>query len=104
MPYKNKDDFNKWFRDNWKKRKPQYEARVKKKQAKVRALKASCGCKVCGEKDPICLDYHHTDPKTKLFDICRAVCTGIAWDKIVLEIAKCEVLCANCHRRHHYQG
>ena len=46
------------------------------------------------------LDHHHRDPATKSFNI-----TGAAFGKglaaLTAEIAKCVVLCANCHRLVH---
>lgn len=101
MPYKSKDDRNKWFRDNWDRRKTLYELRVKNKQAKVSAIKSDLGCKICGEKDARCLDFHHVNSTEKDFTICHAVCTGVRWARIEEEIKKCEVLCANCHRKYH---
>lgn len=60
------------------------------------------GCLVCGEKHPACLDFHHRDGKTdKLGDIGTMRHFGIK--RLNAEIAKCDVLCANCHRKHHWQ-
>lgn len=61
-------------------------------------LKVGCKCRICGEGDPRCLDYHHIDPKTKLMtcaDFFRMNCKK----KLIEEIKKCELLCANCHRK-----
>lgn len=61
------------------------------------------GCVKCGEKDVACLDYHHVKPEEKRFTLsCRA--TKRRPLTIVREIAKCVVLCSNCHRKHHYYG
>lgn len=46
---------------------------------------------------PVCLDFHHTDPDNKLFGIASGLYRH-GWDKIVTEIVKCVLLCANCHR------
>lgn len=57
-------------------------------------------CQVCGEDATECLDLHHTDPTKKDFNISnwRAHNGGKRlWD----EVAKCVVLCANCHRKVH---
>ena len=56
-------------------------------------------CKDCGEKDPNVLDFHHVRG-IKCFAIARAISAGYAEDTIMEEIEKCEILCANCHRRH----
>lgn len=54
------------------------------------------GCKDCGEKDPIVLEFDHKqDKKYNISDrVRRAV-----WATLQKEIEKCEVRCANCHRR-----
>lgn len=65
----------------------------------VQAIKTASGCEGCGEKHPACLDFHHRDPATKT----RGIATFVRMDDILAEIAKCVVLCANCHRKHHYE-
>lgn len=56
-------------------------------------------CKLCGESDPRVLDFDHIDPTTKSFGIARALTNGVPWNKIIAEMEKCQILCANCHRR-----
>src|ERR1017187_1870374 len=63
-----------------------------------RALQA---CKVCNESHPACLDFHHKERHTKLFEVTYMVHRGFGKDAILKEIEKCEVLCANCHRKFH---
>lgn len=67
----------------------------------VNDMKAVSGCVRCGEADPICLDFHHKDPNEKLHGISRLVQQCNSLDMILKEIEKCEVLCSNCHRKHH---
>lgn len=61
--------------------------------------KASIGCVDCGSHDPKCLDFHHLDPSTKRAEVSALVSYG--WPSIEREIAKCEVVCANCHIKRH---
>lgn len=56
-------------------------------------------CAECGETDTVVLDFDHLDRTTKEDEICAMVKAGASWDKILKEIAKCQILCANCHRR-----
>ena len=56
-------------------------------------------CVDCGESDPVVLDFDHVSGN-KSFSISRAL-TGStrSWNSIMKEVEKCEVRCANCHRR-----
>ncbi len=56
-------------------------------------------CVDCGETDVLVLDFDHRDPNTKHDDIGRLVSLGYSWDVIKTEIDKCDVRCANDHRR-----
>jgi len=57
-------------------------------------------CIDCGEKDPIVLDFDHTNPKEKKGNISSWVASSTrSWETILEEIAKCQIRCANCHRR-----
>jgi hypothetical protein len=53
-------------------------------------------CVECGEQDPVVLEFDH------LRDKSFAIGAGLAgrnWDSVLREMEKCEVVCANCHRR-----
>ena len=60
-------------------------------------------CSRCGySKYPEVLEFHHKDPKQKDFNLsskghCRS------WERVKAEIAKCDLLCANCHREIHVE-
>lgn len=56
-------------------------------------------CK-CGENDPIVLEFNHIDPTVKSDNISDLVKKTHSIKSIQSEILKCEVMCANCHRRH----
>jgi len=53
-------------------------------------------CIDCGETDPVVLEFDHL--RDKSFAI-GAKLAQFAWQTILDEIQKCEVVCANCHRR-----
>lgn len=57
------------------------------------------GCKICGELDYVVLEFDHRDRKEKSFTIANAVGKAMSWDKLIVELKKCDILCANCHRR-----
>jgi hypothetical protein len=59
------------------------------------------GCQECGEDDVACLDFHHeTDEKDAT--VARLVADNRSKADIEDEIRRCIVLCANCHRRRHF--
>lgn len=66
-------------------------------------------CVDCGEKDPIVLEFDHIN-NDKTANVSRLVSEGHPLEKVKLEISKCEVRCANCHKRktakqfNYYQG
>jgi hypothetical protein len=66
---------------------------------RIQRLK-SVPCADCGEVfDPVCMDFDHVDPASKEFNISEWASSGrVGWKRIEAEIAKCDVVCANCHR------
>jgi hypothetical protein len=55
-------------------------------------------CVDCREADTRVLEFDHVRGK-KENNISNLVREGWSWQRILSEIAKCEVRCANCHRR-----
>ena len=53
-------------------------------------------CVDCGERDPVVLEFDHL--RDKSFSVGAALAQR-KWRDILDEIDKCEVVCANCHRR-----
>lgn len=71
------------------KTKQQYKKRLKE-------IKEASGCVDCGIKNHIVLDFDHL--KDKKYNVSRMIHDRFSWAAIKKEIAKCEVVCANCHR------
>lgn len=59
-------------------------------------------CEECGEARAPVLDFHHMDPTQKSFPVTLKGSQGYPKDLVMAEIAKCRVLCANCHRMLHW--
>lgn len=66
-------------------------------------FKQTLKCQRCPETHPSCLDFHHTKSNTKDDTVSNLVVSGASKKTILSEIKKCEVLCANCHRKHHFK-
>lgn len=65
--------------------------------AKIASYKESRPCMDCGQYFPaVCMDFDHRDPKQKRFSISNDIAR--LWEKTLEEIAKCDLVCANCHR------
>ena len=61
-------------------------------------LKMILGCLDCRWREwPRGLDWDHVACE-KVTDIARMIANGLLWSEISAEIAKCDCVCANCHR------
>jgi 5-methylcytosine-specific restriction endonuclease McrA len=73
--------------------------RVKKQ--KLRAIEHKGGaCVKCGyNASPSALEFHHVIPTEKEYawDELRKM----SWDRVLAELEKCVLVCANCHREIH---
>lgn len=54
-------------------------------------------CVDCGESDPVVLEFDHL--KEKVESVSNLAKQRASLEKLKNEIRKCEVRCANCHRR-----
>jgi hypothetical protein len=71
----------------------------------VLAYKEAHPCQRCGEAHPACLDFHHRDRSAKSANVADIGSRrGWSIERVLVELAKCEVLCANCHRKVHWNG
>ena len=55
-------------------------------------------CEDCGESDVVVLEFDHPEDVEKRFDITRGL-KDRNWQDVLDEISRCDVVCANCHRR-----
>ena len=61
----------------------------------------AAGCRKCGEKRSYVLDFHHRIPAEKE-NVLAHMIKSSSEENLLAEIAKCDILCANCHREFHY--
>ena len=88
----------------WRCPKCKYTMRMIRKIRRKRMLVDMLGgaCQKCGYNFYLgALEFHHRDPATKKMDFSSSNLT-LAWDTLVEEITKCDLLCANCHREEHF--
>lgn len=75
----------------------------REKLAEYIRAKKSQPCMDCGNEYPFyVMDYDHRPGEQKLFNIAMGYFHAKALHKIEAEIAKCDLVCANCHRRRTY--
>jgi hypothetical protein len=74
--------------------------REKTKQRILDSFGRSCAC--CGYIGcHSVMELHHLDPNEKEFAFSRVRANPRSWEKIVLELRKCVLLCCRCHREVH---
>ena len=86
MPYKHKEDKRKCDR-----------RRDRRHRQHLFDVLTQGQCVNCGITDPLLLEFDHIDPSTKVGNISRLV-YRLSSAELDKEIAKCQILCANCHR------
>lgn len=71
---------------------------------KLKAIEYKGGkCTKCGyDKCYAAMDFHHMDPTQKDFNLRDMI--RIKWNLVLLELDKCDLLCATCHREEHYDN
>jgi hypothetical protein len=75
-------------------------AGVRRNRIFLRNYLASRPCVDCGESDAIVLEFDHVRG-SKSFNVSRGASDGMSIRKLSAEIKKCDVRCANCHKRRH---
>lgn len=92
----NKEQQAKWWSEN----KQEQQERVKKNRNNLNdfvfSLKKDKECIVCGETNPLTLEFDHKHSKVdSVSDMCRK---GKSKKLIQEEVKKCRILCSSCHQ------
>ena len=80
----------------------QYQNELRRQQRKdnrafIKAYKTNVPCMDCKQGfSPCCMDFDHRDPSLKTSIVSKMVVYGR--NRLKREIAKCDIVCANCHR------
>ena len=93
-----------YIRNHYYNNKQYYLTKARKRNEKIRTVIRQLmwdylkkhPCVDCGEKNPIVLEFDHL--KDKLIEVSRLI-NYASINKVQNEIEKCEIRCANCHRR-----
>jgi len=102
VPYWCTECFRGWSRDRYKQDPEAQKAESKKYNQRLRDRLAGLKGKPCADcgvsYPPYVMDWDHLDGFEKTHNISEMMRRRFAWAKIEAEIAKCELVCANCHR------
>lgn len=97
----NKEYQEKWYKNNKKIHCDRVSKVRKQNKEKIRNFLfdflSKNACNKCGEKDILVLEFDHLSNKS--FNISEAISNSYSINRLKKEIEKCQVLCANCHRR-----
>jgi hypothetical protein len=97
-----------WKKDYYQKHRAEYIERALAQKAKLRdVLRAAKNrpCQDCGkEYPPYVLDFDHREGEQKLFNVSSLNAhRWVSVRQLETEIAKCDLVCANCHRERTHQ-
>lgn len=94
-----KDYDHKRYEIDWKQIRKRNEQHKKENVEWFNEYKTTLHCVVCKEDSPECLDFHHLDERKEMnISTMRRYHSK---ESILKEIAKCTVVCSNCHRKIH---
>ncbi len=114
MPYKDVDERRAYARaygrDYYRRNRQHLLAKQTEKNKRLRErqrqwlidYKKGLACVRCGEDHPATLQFHHRDQQEKEFEIALYTALGFSKARLLAEIAKCDVICANCHAKEHW--
>jgi uncharacterized membrane protein (UPF0182 family) len=109
MPYKSSENLRAYNRDYYQRNRK----RLLKKQAEKNKrffesrrkwlveYKKTLKYVRCEESHPATLTFHHKQGSEKSFEIGNALVFKVSLKRLLSEIEKCEVICANCHAKEH---
>ena len=114
MPFKDpvrKREYNKAYQKRYyAKQKNNAKAKAKARRHRIREWfdeyrrNLTCiDCGISGKECPWLIEFHHRDPDLKEEEIGFLVGAGYGIPRIMREMDKCDPICPNCHRRHHWE-
>lgn len=102
MPYKDKEKQReaqrKWANDNRSSITSYQKSHSRKNVETIRKLKESKPCMDCGNHYPYpAMQFDHLPGTEKLGNVSTMVSKNYSMVKVMEEISKCDLVCANCH-------
>ena len=112
MPYKSKEDRNRYQR-NWrrklrakdpeadKERRRRYRNNTRERLKLLLDNFRKDGCYICKEMEECTLTAHHKNPSEKEDHIANLFSQNVSVKRFKKELEKCICLCFNCHHKLH---
>lgn len=108
MPYKDREKQRLYQGYHYRYNKDKYNASQTRRRDERREFvddhKLARGCIKCGYKRCAkALVFHHREPDSKDRTISILVRDRVSYERLIVELDKCNVMCANCHRELHVE-
>ncbi|MCP1852737.1 MULTISPECIES: hypothetical protein [unclassified Bradyrhizobium] len=106
MAYNDVENMRRYRREWYHRNKDFAKAKRAEQKSRIKEwleeFKRGLKCSECPEDHPATLDFHHLEPDGKDIGVSQAITDGWSIARIKSEMAKCKVLCSNCHRKLHH--
>ncbi len=107
LQYHCKECSRRYIREHYKNNRGYYLKKAYKRNLRIKdesfdyigSYFKSHPCVDCGEADILVLEFDHKIRSEKYVEVSRLIKNRGSLKKLIKEISKCEVRCANCHRR-----
>jgi hypothetical protein len=107
MVYQDKNKAKAYQKVWYQRHKEEVIERRKKRQQEIynwfMRYKSTLACVDCGISHPALLQFYHRNRSEKSFNISDVVRRATSIKQITNEVEKCDVLCVNCHAKHHWR-
>jgi hypothetical protein len=105
MPFKDIQKKNEYRREWYRNNSLTGKESVRKRKIKIKKwfydYKSLLSCSICSESHPAIIDFHHKGNKRE--QVAQMAHYGYSIESIKKEMEKCDILCANCHRKLHWK-
>lgn len=94
------EDYRKRNRKHYREQNVEILRRTRAERYQAYEFLKSLPCTDCKVSyPPYVMDHDHRDPLLKTGNVSEMVKTpGIPWERVLEEVSKCDLVCANCHR------
>lgn len=96
-----------YIRDHYKRNRKYYLLKARRRNSAIRqrareyigSYLSTHSCVDCGETDILVLEFDHKRKGRKSENVSNTIRRTGSLEQLISEVSKCDVRCANCHRR-----